>query len=144
MILSKSRFFLILVLLVAIPFLFYKMNWLLHSQKTSGTMSFKGKSITGQLVHEYSVLFFKVGKDTVWFDGNDNIFFKEGESVPVRYQINDPQDARIDALIPIWGDVLVYGGIPILILLVIFLHPQIIPLGSTVKLSTIKPFIQIV
>ncbi len=144
MILSKSRFFLLLVLVIAIPFLLYKMNWLLHSQKTSGIMSFKGKSITGQLVHEYSVLFFKVGKDTVWFDGNDNIFYKEGESVPVRYQINDPQDARIDAFIPIWGDVLVYGGIPILILLVIFLHPQIIPLGSTIKLTTTKPFVEIV
>lgn len=107
-------------------------------------MSFKGKSITGQLVHEYSVIFYKAGKDTIWFDGNDNIFYKEGESVPVRYQINDPQDARIDTFIPIWGDVLVYGGIPILILLVIFLHPQIIPFGSTIKLTTTKPFVKIV
>ena len=106
-------------------------------------MGFVGKSQTGQLVHRYSVISFKVGNNTIWFNGNDNIFFKAGEPVPVRYQRDHPQEARIDMFAPIWGDTLVYGGIPVLILIVVFLDPKIIPLRSKVKLSARKPFVKI-
>jgi hypothetical protein len=41
----------------------------------------------------------------------------------------------------IWGDTLVYSGIPALILLVLFLHPLVAPWGSRIKLTAKKPFI---
>jgi hypothetical protein len=63
--------------------------------------------------------------------------------VPVRYQRDHPEEARIDVLSAIWGDTLVYGGIPVLILIVVFLDPKIIPLRSRVKLSVKKPFVKI-
>lgn len=106
-------------------------------------MGFVGKNQTGQLVHRYSVISFNVGRNTIRFNGNDNIFFKENEPVPVRYQRNHPEEARIDVFSAIWGDTLVYSGIPVLILIVVFLDPKIIPLRSKVKLSVRKPFVKI-
>lgn len=106
-------------------------------------MGFVGKSQTGQLYHQYAVISFKVGNDSIWFNGNDNILFEEGETVPIRYQRSNPHEARIDVFAAIWGDTLVYGGIPLLILIVIFLDPKIIPFRSKVKLQLRKPFIRV-
>lgn len=144
MTLSKNIFFSILFAILIIPFLFYKITWLIQSEKTNGTMSFVGKSITGQLEHRYAVIVFTAGKDTIWFNGLDNILFKEGEKIPVRYQKKDPADARIDVFASIWGDTLVYGGIPLAMLLIIFLHPQIVPRNSLLELTLKKPFVKIV
>ena len=143
MTLNRLSFFFVLFIIIILPFFIHKFIWLVRSEKTTGTMGFVGKSQTGQLVHRYSVISFKVGNTTVWFNGNDNIFFKAGEPVPVRYQRHHPQEARIDMFAPIWGDTLVYGGIPVLILIVVFLDPKIIPLRSKVKLSARKPFVKI-
>lgn len=126
------------------PFILYKVLWLVNSTKTNGIVSFTGKSITGQIMHRYSVILFMVDEDSIWFNGNDNILFKEGETVPVRYISSHPADARINTFSAIWGDTLVYGGLPVLILLVIFLHPQIIPRQSIIKLATKRPFIEVV
>lgn len=104
-------------------------------------MGFVGKSYTGTIIHSYSNIRFKVGNDTIWFNGNDNIFFKEGEVVPVRYQKDNPYDVRIDIFPSIWGDTLVYGGIPVVLLIALFLHPQVIPRGSRIRLSTKKPLL---
>ncbi|HYC27200.1 MAG TPA: DUF3592 domain-containing protein, partial [Chitinophagaceae bacterium] len=138
--LSKAKFFLLLFVIISAPFLVYKINWLLHSQKTIGTMSFVGKSQTGQIGHAYSVVWFVAGNDTVWFNGNDNILFKPGEPVPVRYLKNDPSEARLDVFPSIWGDTLVYGGGPLLVLVALFLHRGIIPHRSKIKLSAKRPF----
>ena len=144
MLLSKTSFFIILLTLIATPFLLYKVIWLARSTKTNGTMSFNGKSITGQIMHRYSVILFMAGNDSIWFNGNDNLLFKEGETVPVRYISSHPSEARINIFSAIWGDTVVYGGIPVLILLVIFLHPQIIPRQSKIKLATKRPFIEVI
>ena len=143
MVLNRISFFFVLFFIVASPFLIHKFIWLARSEKTMGTMGFVGKSQTGQLVHRYAVISFRIGNDTIWFDGNDNILFKEGEAVPVRYQRQNPKEARIDVFAAMWGDTLVYGGIPILILIVVFLDPRIIPFGSKVRISLRKPYISI-
>ena len=134
----------ILFSIVIIPFVIAKIAWLIGSEKTNGTMSFVGKTYAGQMVYTYSVIWFMVGKDTVWFNGRNDIIFKEGEKVPVRYQRTDPVNAKLNVFLAIWGDTLIYGGIPVLILLVIFLHPMIIPYRSQILLKTKKPFILIV
>ena len=104
-------------------------------------MSFVGKRYSGQMVYTYSVVWFLAGRDTVWFNGKNYILYKEGEQVPVRYQRSKPKDARLNVFIAIWGDTLIYGGIPFLILLVIAVHPQIVPYGSKIILSRQKPFV---
>jgi hypothetical protein len=143
MTLNRLSFFFVLFIIVILPFFIHKFIWLAGSEKTTGTMGFVGKSQTGQLVHRNSVISFNVGSNTIWLNGNDNILFKEGEPVPIRYQRDHPQEARVDVFSAIWGDTLVYGGIPVLILIVIFLDPKIIPLRSKVKLSVKKPFVKI-
>jgi hypothetical protein len=143
MIIRKSTLFLFLFTIVFGPFLIYKLLWIARSEKTNGIMGFAGKSYTGTLAHTYAVISFRVGKDTIWFNGNDNILYQEGETVPVRYQKHNPYEARIDIFPSMWGDTLVYGGGPVLVLLVLFLHPHVFPRGSKFRLSLKKPFIQL-
>ena len=120
-----------------------KLVWLSGSAKTNGTMSFVGKRYAGQMVYNYSVVWFMVGHDTIWFNGKNGILFQEGQQVPVRYQRKDPKIARLNVFLGIWGDTLVFGGIPVLILMVIFIHPAIIPYRSNVLLTKHFPFIKI-
>jgi hypothetical protein len=143
MIISKTRFFLLLMGLVITPFLAYKLIWLLRSEKAIGTMCFVGKSYSGQIAHVFSVINFMRGKDTIWFHSNDNILFRRGEIVPVRYQRQDPDDARVDIFVSIWGDTLGYGGVLLLIVMIMFLHPEVVPRGSKLLLITKKPFIKL-
>jgi hypothetical protein len=143
LILNKNRFFLLLTAIVVSPFLFYKIIWLVNSRTATGTMSFVGKEYTGQIAHVYSVITFPANGKTFWFNGNDNILFKPGEKVDVRYLVNNPRDARIDIFVSIWGDTLIYGGIPALIILMIFFHPLIVPKGSKIRLSSSRPFVSI-
>lgn len=143
MLLSKTRLFIFLAFIIASPFVIHKLTWIAGSEKTVGMMGFKGKSYAGTYVHRYSNIQYIAGKDTIWFTGPDNIFFEEGKPVPVRFQRSNHYDARIDLFVPLWGDTIVYGGIPFVILLALFLHPQVIPRRSRIKISTKTPVWQL-
>lgn len=138
---SRNSFFLFLALLVLAPFLISKWVWLSGTQKTMGKMSFNGKTYTGQLGHEYAVIKFAVGKDTFFVNGPDNITYEKGTPVPVRYTRTNPNDARLATFIGLWGDALVFAGVPCLIILLIALHPGIVPYRSSFLLKKQKPFI---
>ena len=69
---------------------------------------------------------------------------KEESVIPVRYQTNDPGDAKVDTFYGIWADVVVYGGEPLLILICIFLHRGIFPPGSKILVTLKKPYLSIV
>ncbi|THU40769.1 hypothetical protein FAM09_01250 [Niastella caeni] len=84
------------------------------------------------------------GKDTIWFKGPGYYHLQEGAVVPVRYLTGNPAGARVDTFKSIWFDTIIYGGIPFLILLVIFLHPEIVPFRSKVMVSRRKPFVRVV
>ena len=144
MTIRRNYFFCLLLLLVTGPFIIHKLIWIAGSEKTTGTMGFAGKEITGQIAHIYSVISFVAGNDTVWFNGNDNVLYKPGEPVPVRYQRLHPSDARINIFGSIWGDTIVYGGLPAIALLIMFLNPFIIPWKSQVRLSVRKPFVKVI
>ena len=141
----KTPFFLALLFFTTTPFLAFRCLWILHSRKTEGYMAFKGRGEAGeQIPLLYTVIYFKYGKDTVWFNSQANPPLTPGERVPVRYQIDNPSDARLDLFVGIWGDTLVYSGIPALMLLVLFLHRAVIPWGSKVRLTWKKPFIKVI
>jgi hypothetical protein len=144
MIISRNSFFLALLLIIVTPFLTHKIIWLARSKATTGTMGFTGKTYAGQIVKVYSVISFVAGNDTVWFNGNDNVLYKEGEAVPVRYQRDHPTDARINIFGSVWGDTVVYAGIPVMMLLIIFIHPSIIPRKACIRFNKRKPFVQVV
>jgi hypothetical protein len=141
----KTPFFLALLFFTTAPFLAFRCLWVLHSRRAEGRMAFKGRGEAGeQIPLLYTVIYFKLGKDTMWFNSYANPPLTPGERVPVRYQIDNPSDARLDLFVGIWGDTLVYSGIPALMLLVLFLHRAVIPWGSKVRLTWKKPFIKII
>jgi len=145
MVMAKTTFFLALFLLIIIPLLVPKAIWLIHSQKATGFMAFTGQGNAGdQIVRPYSAIYFQHGKDTIWFNGLGNLHIKPGTPIPVRYQVDNPYDARVDIFEGIWGDTLVYGSAPLIILLVMFLHPEVVPRRSKIRLTLQRPFIKLI
>jgi len=139
---TKIRFFLLLGLLCAGPFVAYKIGWLLGTRRAKGIYSFKGLGFAGdQMPLDYSVCWFPLGGDTIWFNGSGNLHFKEGDVIPVRYRVDDPWDAKIDVFPAVWGDTIVYSGIPLLMLLMIYLHPRVVPQGRRIGLVPRRPFL---
>jgi hypothetical protein len=140
--LSKIRLFLLLGLMVVGPLVGHKLLWLWHSRRVAGVYSFKGLGSAGdQVALDYSICWFPLGTDTVWFNGVGNLPFPEGAAIPIRYEVDDPRDAKIDIFPAIWGDTIVYGGIPLFLLLMIYLHPKIVPRGRKIRVVWRRPFL---
>ena len=137
MLISRNAFFLLLFALINLPIPLYKLSWLVTSRETTGTMYFTGHGNLGSVlgVSTYPVVWFKAGKDTIYFNGNVNIPLKEGEKVPVLYQKNNPSDAKINIFSCIWGDSMAYAMGPFLIFWVIFFHPDLVPKKAKVMLG---------
>src|SRR5258708_24526813 len=128
MTISKPIFFAMLFAIVVAPFWLSKLEWLMRSRKAPGVMAFVGMGFAGdQIKEDYSVICFRVGMDTIWFNGIGNLPYKPGDNLGVRYQPGDVNDVRVNTFAGIWGDTLVYSGIPALLLLVLFLHPLVVP-----------------
>ena len=141
---NRMQFFLLLITLFVVPFIVYKIVWLSRSTSTNGIMCFMGKAQEGQLVRVYPVIKFSSdGIDTVFFNGNDDLQFKRGDMVPVRFKISDPTDAKINQFTGIWMDTIVSAAIPLIIILIIFLHRDIIPKRSKIIIGK-KPFVKFV
>lgn len=145
MLMPRTKFFLALFSLLIVPLLLYKVVWLMQSQKANGVFAFEGSgNALDQMRFPYSDIYFINGGDTVWFKGPGGLHLQPGAIVPIRYQSNNPSNAKLDNFKSIWGATIIYGGIPLLILLVIFLHPEIVPYRSKVKLTPRKPFVWVV
>ena len=148
MILSRNQFFLLLFIIVIAPFLANKIIWLATSTQTIGRMWYTGHGNFGSVlgISSYSVIRFKAGNDSLYFNNNVDLDLKRGKIVPVRYQKSNPSDATVDNFLSMWAETLVYAVFPVLILLVIFFMPErfdpIIPKKSKIVLGK-KPFIQI-
>jgi hypothetical protein len=145
MIISRHTFFLMLFAIISLPIPVYKLFWLAGSRETTGTMYFTGHGNLGSVlgISTYPVIWFKAGKDTLYFNGNVNIPLKEGERVSVRYQKNDPNDAKINTFSCIWGDSLAYELGPLLIFIIVFFHPDLVPKKSRILLGR-KPLVKFV
>ena len=144
MAISKPIFFAALAILVAAPFWTVRALWVMRSEKTQGVYAFAGNGFAGDQVRlDYSIISFRAARMEIWFNGIGNLPYKSGQPVPVRYQPDNPYDARVDIFAAIWGDVLVYSGIPVAMLLAMFLHPNVVPWGSRLRLTRQKPYLQI-
>ena len=93
----------------------------MNSKRTNGRMWFTGHTLELKLISSHAVIVFKTGKDSIIFNGRLEPDVKEGSIIPVRYQVSNPRDARIDSFASIWGDTIVLALYPILALLVILL-----------------------
>jgi hypothetical protein len=145
MLLHRVKFFLALSGLIAAPLLINKFVWLARSKKTAGVFSFQGGgNALDQMRMTHSILYFNLGKDTIWFEAPSNLDLQEGQAVSVRYQPANPSDVRLNTFLGIWGATAIYGGIPLFVLLIIFLHPEIVPYSAKLRLTRKKPFVFIV
>jgi hypothetical protein len=144
MLIGKIPFFLILFSLIAIPLVVPRLIWLACSRRAVAVMGFEGRGTAGeQIPLTYSNLYYQPGKERIWFTAPPGLGYKEGDSVPVRYLPASVTDARVDSCIGLWGDILVYGGIPEFILLIAFLHPEVVPWGSRLLLTLKRPYIRL-
>jgi hypothetical protein len=144
MIIQRTKFFLLVFLLILVVDFTPKIAWLSHTQRTKGVIEIVGKGEAGdQVPLSYTIISFHVGKDSISFNGLGNLRMHPGDSIPVRYRTDDIRDVKVDVFAGIWGDTLIYGGIPTLMLLVMFLHPNLVPRRSKIRLTTRKPFIRI-
>src|SRR5688572_547281 len=113
MTLPRTKFFLSVILLLIIPLVTFKVIWLLQSKKTTGIFAFESYGpALDQIRFPYSVIYFFVGNDTIWFKGPPKLGLPEKAIVPVRYRPGNPADARFDSFRGIWIGTLIYGGLP--------------------------------
>jgi hypothetical protein len=136
MLLSRHSFFLLLLIVILLPLPLYKLFWLAGSSEATGTMYFTGHGNLGSVlgISTYPVIWFRQGKDTIFFNGNVNIPLKQDEKVSIRYQVNNPSDARVNSFTCIWGDTVAYESGPFLVFLIIFLHPDLVPKKAKISL----------
>jgi hypothetical protein len=142
MTIHRHRFFLALFALLIVPLVAKKLIWLAQSKTTTGIfyMKIHGNALE-QMRGTFSLIYFKLGKDTIWFEETGYLKVKEGQPVAVRYQKNNPSDALVNNFRTVWGATVIYGGLPVLVLLVLFLHPHIIPYNARLRLTRKKPYI---
>jgi hypothetical protein len=149
MILSRNQFFLLLFLIVTVPFLANRIIWLASSKKTTGIMAFISHDDWGSALgmRTYGVIDFKAGNDSVSFNSTLNIDLKRGEIVPVLYQKNNPSDAIVDDFYDIWLGTISYAIFPILLIITLFVMPEkldpIIPRKSKILFGK-RPFLKII
>jgi len=134
------------MLVVLLPLPLYKLIWLAGTKETTGKMYFEGHGNLGSVlgISTYPVIRFKAGKDTFTFNGNVNIPLKADEEVPVRYRTQDPQDAKVNSFICIWGDTFAYGLGPLLIFLIVFFHPDLVPKNARLQIGNKRPYLQFI
>src|SRR5215204_6141991 len=95
MLFSKNAFFLILFLLLILPFFLPNLIWLLNSEKTIGRVEGIGTSSGISLGPDtYAYIGFMAGNDTFYFRGMDD-GYKQGDVVVLRYQKKNPEDAKV-------------------------------------------------
>jgi hypothetical protein len=60
---------------------------------------------------------------------------RRGQQLGVRYQKLDPNDAKINSPLSLWGDTLAYSLGPLLFFLGLLLTPDIVPPKAKVKIG---------
>ena len=145
MAIPRTFFFLALVLILATTLFSGKMVWLLDSEETTGIFSFQGRgNALDQIRSGYSFCYFKKGNDTIWFKGAESLKLKEGAIIKVRYQRNNPADARVFSFRGFWRGTIIYGIIVFLVILVVFLNKEVLPRGSSIGFPNKKALIYII
>lgn len=145
MVIRRNSFFLLLALVYIAVVVSPKLVWLSGSEKTMGIFAFQGLGkALDQFPERSSFLYFTYRNDTVWFKAPGGLGLADNTPIAVRFRKNNPQDAKIDNFHGIWMSTLIYGSLPFLVLIVIFLHPAIVPWRSRVVLIPRKPFIKVI
>lgn len=143
MIISRFVFLTGLFCLFVLPFYVQNVNWIYHSTPTTGKAVFEGRAYTGQIGHSYTVIMFVAHGDTIMFNSDDNQIFEKGTILPVRYDNTMHKDARIGDLSGLWARTFFYSLMPMLIIIIIAVHKELIPYQSKIKIA-IRPLISVI
>jgi hypothetical protein len=135
MIVSRFVFLMGLCCIFVLPFYIQNLNWILNSSSATGTAVFEGRAYTGQIGHSYTVIMFVADGDTVMFNSNDNFIFEPGTVLPVRYNNLMHKDARIADLSGLWARAFIYSLMPLLIIIIIAVHRELIPYHSKIRIA---------
>jgi hypothetical protein len=136
----RTKFFLALISIWVIPLVAYKCIWLMQSRKVNGIFAFES---LGPALDQIR-LWFRSGNDTVWLKGPAGLHRNSGDVVPIRFIPGNGNTAKVDNFKGIWMGTVIYGGIILLVLIAVFVHPEIIPYRSRVKLTGRQPFVFLV
>jgi hypothetical protein len=137
MALTRNQFFLAsLVLLIGI-FFTYKLVWVLTAKKAIGEVVMTGHGNLGSPLglSSYQVIKFQTMSGIVVFNGEFDLGLQSGEKVNVLYHADNPPDAKINSFKSIWVDSIIYCIWPLLVLIVIFLTPDLIPRKSKIVIG---------
>jgi len=126
MLLGRNQFFVLLFLIVVLPFFAVKIIWLAKSKETIGVMSFIGHDDIGSALgmSTYAVIGFKPDKDSVFLHSSVALNFTSGERISIRYQKNNPADAVVNDFFNIWMGTISYAIFPLLIVIVLYVMPE--------------------
>jgi len=147
MLLTRTQFFLVVSILLLGPFYVPRFLWLIHSEKATGRGWFVGHTLELQGdVSQHLVIIFRAGSDSVFFNGSGRKFHV-GDPIPVRYQKDNPSDARINTFSGMWEDTLINSLLPLLTLLILYITPArfdpLIPWKARVRIG-VKPLLKII
>lgn len=144
MLISRTAFFGGLLALVLLPVWAVKLSWILSAQKTFATVAFQGKEITGQLQRHYSVLLFLTNNsDTVFFNTADNELYAPGSRLSIYYHPQNPGDAHVANFTGTWMEPVIYSCIALIIIFILFIHPDIVPRKTQLLINDRPPFLKI-
>ena len=143
MLFSKNAFFFLLFLLITLPFFLPNIIWLLRSEKTVGKVEGIGAASGISLGRDtYAYVSFLAKNDTFYFHGMDDDYEK-GDVVPLRYQQNNPEDAKVATFNSLWGKTIAYCGAPLVFWIICFFARDIVPKGAKIRIGE-KPFLKLV
>ncbi len=126
MLLSRNQFFILLFVIVVLPFFAVKIIWLAKSKEAVGVMSFIGHDDIGSALgmSTYAVIGFKPSNDSVFLHSSVALNLAAGERISIRYQKNNPADAVVNDFFNIWMGAICYALFPVLILFVLYVMPE--------------------
>jgi hypothetical protein len=90
----------------------------------------------------YAYVSFLAKNDTFYFHGMDDDYEK-GDVVPLRYQQNNPEDAKVATFNSLWGKTIAYCGAPLVFWIICFFARDIVPKGAKIRIGK-KPFLKLV
>lgn len=138
MILTRKQFFVLGILVLVAPWFIYKALWIATSTKTNGIVLYNKEVYLRSMPQSCPIIQFKTNNEVIEFAGDYNLSFKEGDSIAVRYHTSSPENAKAAVFVSLWMNTIVYASIPLLVWLILFIAPGIIPKNSRVVFSKRK------
>lgn len=109
----------------------------MRAKRTEGRVVMTGHGNFGSVIglSTYQVIKYIINTDTIVFNGDMDLGLVEGSKVNILYQPREPHDAKVSQFKALFGDSLVYFSGPFLVLLIIFLTPDLLPKNAEIAIG---------